>query len=58
MKKKIAYVFMLLVLAAIGVYEYFGIHFAMDQINMYQWLLQIIGIGCVSDGKLRPKRTI
>ena len=48
MKKKIAYVFMLLVLAAIGVYEYFGIHFAMDQINMYQWLLQIIGIGCVS----------
>lgn len=48
MKKKIAYVFMLLILITIGVYEYLGINFAMEQINMYQWLLQIIGIGVIS----------
>ena len=47
MKKGIAYVFMLLILAAIGVYEYLGVNFALQQINMHQWMLQIVGIGCV-----------
>lgn len=48
MKKNIAYVFMALILIAIGAYEYFGINFALQQINSYQWLLQIGGIGCVA----------
>ena len=47
MKKGIAYIFMLLILAAIGVYEYLGVNFALQQINMHQWMLQIVGIGCV-----------
>lgn len=48
MKKNVAYIFMVLLMIALGVYLYSGITFALTQVNEYQLLLQIGGFSVVT----------
>ncbi|MDD6468041.1 MAG: PASTA domain-containing protein [Erysipelotrichaceae bacterium] len=48
MKKKVAYVFMAIMIIALGTYLYSGFTYAMTQVNVYQLLLQIGGIGIIT----------